>query len=90
LLSALAEAGGPDDYADLSDVVLIHHGTKTDIPLDRYLYDKNFDQAEPILYPGDILMVPRSHWPTVVEWSIFASILSSLTVVGVTLYNTRH
>lgn len=91
LLSALSEAGGPDDDANLADAVLIHNGVKTDVRLDRYLTDRNFHAPEPLLYPGDVLMVPRSHWPTIGEWGIIVSIVSSIaSVVALSIAINRN
>jgi polysaccharide export outer membrane protein len=86
LLSAIAEAGGPAVNADLAGTILIHHNSRTTIRLDRYLLDKTFHEPEPVLYPGDVLMVPLRGWPTIGEWGIIASILSSAATVVAVLY----
>jgi len=86
LLSALAEAGGPAVNADLSDTILIHHNNRTTIRLDRYLLDKSFHDPEPLLYPGDVLMIPQRGWPTIAEWGIIASILSSAAAIALAVY----
>jgi polysaccharide biosynthesis/export protein len=86
LLSAIAEAGGPALNADLAGTILIHHNDRTTVRLDRYLLDKSFHDPEPVLYPGDVLMVPVRGWPTIGEWGIIASILSSAATVAAVVY----
>lgn len=86
LLSALAEAGGPAVNADLADTILIHHNKRTTIRLDRYLLDKSFNGPELLLYPGDVLMIPQQGWPSITEWGIIASILSSAVAIALAVY----
>jgi protein involved in polysaccharide export with SLBB domain len=89
LLDVLAEAGGPAEHADLSGAILIHNDQKTNIRLDQFLLDQSVQAPNTVLYPGDILMVPESHWPTVAEWGIIASILSSATAIVIAVNNRR-
>jgi polysaccharide export outer membrane protein len=81
ILSALSEAGGPGENANLGGSILIHNGKKTKIDLGKYLLNTNYDQESPYVYPGDVLMVPKSEWPSPTEWAIIASIISSAVVV---------
>jgi polysaccharide export outer membrane protein len=84
VLSALSEAGGPGENANLGGSILIHDGKKTKIDLGKYLLNINYDQESPYVYPGDVLMVPKSDWPSTAEWAIIASIISSAVIVYVT------
>ena len=36
--------------------------------------------------PGDVLMVPQRGWPTIPEWGIIASILSSAAAIALAVY----
>jgi polysaccharide export outer membrane protein len=87
LLSALAEAGGTLPGAKLSSSILIHKGYKTKVDLDRFLKGSGEIGPEPLLYPGDALVVPKSGKPSMGELAIVASILASLAVVAVELNN---
>ncbi|HVZ80644.1 MAG TPA: polysaccharide biosynthesis/export family protein [bacterium] len=81
LLSALSLAGGPLPDADMGGAILIHAGTKSKLNLDHYLRDTGATMTDPYLYPGDVLEVPKSGWPTIGEWAIIASILASTAVI---------
>lgn len=87
LLSALAEAGGPLPDTDMGGAILIHGREKSKVNLDGYLRDTNEQLRDPYLYPGDVLLVQRSGWPSTAEWAIIASILASGTIVAVELGN---
>ncbi|HUO57145.1 MAG TPA: polysaccharide biosynthesis/export family protein [bacterium] len=89
LLSALSLAGGPLPDTDMGGTILIHDKVKQRLNLDRYLRDTSVQLKDPYLYPGDVLMVQRSAWPTIGEWAIVASILASLAVVTVDLSNLK-
>jgi protein involved in polysaccharide export with SLBB domain len=89
LLSALAMAGGPLPDTDMGGAILIHNKLKTKVDLNKYLKDTSVEVNDPYLYPGDVLMVQRSGWPTPGEWAIVASILASLAVVTVDLSNLK-
>jgi len=89
LLGALAEAGGPMANSDLGSVVLVRGDTTIKMPLDIYLEPHHVPQSQPLLYPGDILYVPTSPWPSFAEWAIIASLLSSAAVLADAIY-TRH
>ncbi len=80
-LSSISEAGGPIENADLGGTILIHKGKKTKLDLGKFLLNKDFNGEDPYVYPGDIIMVPRSGWPSVAEWAVIASIISSAVVV---------
>jgi polysaccharide export outer membrane protein len=88
LLSALSEAGGPLSDSDLGGAILISDNIKTKVNLNQYFHDEGRTQSS-FLYPGDVLMVKKSDWPSLGEWAIVASILASLTVVTVDLSNLR-
>lgn len=87
LLSALSEAGGPLPDTDMGGAILIHQGEKARINLDKYLRDTGERTEAPYLYPGDVLLVQRSGWPTTGEWAIIASILASGAIIAVELSN---
>ena len=86
-LSILSEAGGPSENSDLGGAMLIHKGDKTRVNLDHYLLDKNFKGVDPVVYPGDTIMVPKSGWPSTAEWAIIASIITSGVIVLTTLHH---
>ena len=81
LLSALSLAGGPLPDADMGGAILIHGGAKSRLDLNAYLRDTGKTVPDPYLYPGDVLDVPKSGWPTIGEWAIIASILASTAVI---------
>jgi polysaccharide export outer membrane protein len=88
LLSALSEAGGPLQHSALDDSILIHGDQHRRVPLSSFLVSSaDAKQAQPLLYPGDVLYVPTSPWPTVGEWGIIAGILTSSALVAVSLKN---
>jgi len=89
LLSALAEAGGTLSGSKLSKSILIHKGFKTKVNLDRFLSGTGEIGPEPLLYPGDVLVVPKSGMPSMGEIAIVASILASVAVVAVEMNNIR-
>ncbi|HXL73088.1 MAG TPA: SLBB domain-containing protein, partial [bacterium] len=86
-LSSISEAGGPVEDADLGNAILIHAGKKTKLDLGKYLLNSDFDESDPYVYPGDIIMVPKSGWPNIAEWAIIASIISSGVIVFSVLHN---
>ena len=87
LLSALSEAGGPLPDTDLGGAILVHGKDKAKIDLGRYLKDTDVQAQDPYLYPGDVLLVQRSGWPSTGEWAIIASILASGAIIAVELNN---
>jgi protein involved in polysaccharide export with SLBB domain len=87
LLSALSEAGGPMPRTRLGSTYLIHKGTKTKIDLKKFLKGEGETGPEPLLYPGDTLVVNKSSVPTLGELAIVASILASVAVVAVQMNN---
>jgi len=87
LLSALSEAGGPLENAELSESILIHGNYKQEVDLERYLQGKGAIQDPLQLYPGDVLMIPKSPWPSIGEWGIIAGILSSAVLISTSLKN---
>ena len=87
LMGALAQAGGPMANSDLHNVVLMRGNETFKMPLDIYLQPHNIAQSQPLLYPGDILYVPTSPWPTFAEWAIIASLLSSAAVLADAVYS---
>ncbi len=80
-LSSVSEAGGPVENADLGGTILIHKGKKTKLDLGKYLQGGSTNLDDPYVYPGDIIMVPKSGWPSTAEWAIIASILTSGAIV---------
>jgi protein involved in polysaccharide export with SLBB domain len=86
-LSSISEAGGPTEDADLGGAILIHHGKKTKLNLGKYLLGNDSNDPDPFVYPGDIIMVPKSGVPNIAEWAIIASIISSGVIVFSVLHN---
>jgi polysaccharide export outer membrane protein len=87
LLSMLAEAGGPAPTANLGNAVLIHGTHKTLINLNLYLNDTHYLGKQPEVYPGDILFIPKSPWPSLTTLAILASVLSSASIIYATLHH---
>jgi protein involved in polysaccharide export with SLBB domain len=85
LLSALAEAGGPLPNSDMGGAMLMHKNNKVRVNLDEFLRGEGLTKPEPYLYPGDVLMVQKSSWPTLGEVAIITSILASAVVITVQL-----
>jgi len=90
LLSVLSDAGGPLTDADMGGAILIHNNVKTKIDLNQYLKDTDKQVEDPYLYPGDILLVQKSAWPSTSEWAIIASILASGAIIAVELSNIKN
>lgn len=84
-LSSISEAGGPIEDADLGGTILIHKGAKSKLDLGQFLLNKDFKGTDPYVYPGDIIMIPKSGWPSTAEWAIIASIISSAVIVAVNI-----
>jgi polysaccharide export outer membrane protein len=89
LLSAISEAGGPNEDAALGSAILVHGKTKQRVDLSDDLQGSGTIKEHIVLYPGDVLMVPKSPWPSWGEWGIMASILSSTAVV-IAEYRALH
>jgi len=85
VLSVLAEAGGPLDSADLNQALIIRDEKKIGLNLNDYLNNKSYVGREPLVYPGDILVVPKNAGLSSEEWAILATILSSTAIVLITL-----
>jgi polysaccharide biosynthesis/export protein len=81
LLGALAQAGGPLPHSDLNDTVLVRDNKSIKMPLGIYFDSSHAAQSQPLIYPGDVILVPESPWPTLAEWGIIASILSSAAIL---------
>jgi polysaccharide export outer membrane protein len=90
LLKALAEAGGPLPGSDMGGAILLRNNMKTKVNLDEFLKGEGAAKPEPFLYPGDVLMVQKSAWPTLGEIAIVASILASAAILTVELSNLRR
>jgi protein involved in polysaccharide export with SLBB domain len=88
-LSSISEAGGPVEDADLGGAILIHGDKKTKLDLGKYLLKSDYHETDPYVYPGDIIMVPKSGWPNIGEWGIIASIISSGVIVFSILHNNN-
>lgn len=87
LLGVLADAGGPTDRAALGQAVLIRGNRRFALPLNRYLYDISSVVSEPLLYPGDAIVVPQSIWPSLTDWGIIAGIITSGVLVAAAIEN---
>jgi polysaccharide export outer membrane protein len=82
LLSAISEAGGPVEHSSLNNTVLVRGNTRTTLNLGDYLSPGTDGPPQPLLYPGDVVYVPRSVWPTLSEWGIIVGILSSGIIIA--------
>jgi UDP-N-acetylmuramyl pentapeptide phosphotransferase/UDP-N-acetylglucosamine-1-phosphate transferase len=47
-------------------------------------------EAEPLLYPGDVIMVPKSGMPSMGSIAIVASVLASAAILVVNLQDIRR
>ncbi len=88
VFSLLAEAGGALPDAKLSDAIVIHGDTfkKEGINLNHYLTDKGTQDKPPVLYPGDVLMVPKDQALTSNDWAIIASIAASVAIIATQIH----
>lgn len=84
VFSLLAEAGGPLQDANLGGAFIVHGDTykKEAINLDKFLKEKNWMEKPPLLYPGDMLMIPKKEDLTAGDWAIIASILASGAIIA--------
>jgi polysaccharide export outer membrane protein len=84
VLSAISEAGGPLQDANLGGALVIRGDTnkKESLHLDRYLNDRGFQEKPPLLYPGDILMLPKGGGISTGDLAIIASILASAAIIA--------
>ncbi len=88
VFSLLADAGGTLPDANLGGAVIIHGDTykKESINLNHYMTDKGSQDKPPILYPGDILMVPKNEALTSNDWAIIASIVASGAIIATQIH----
>jgi polysaccharide export outer membrane protein len=84
VLSILSEAGGPLQDANLGGTMIIRgeDNRKEGIHLDRYLMDKGFRNKPPLVYPGDVLMIPRNNAISGGDLAIIASIIASGAILA--------
>ncbi len=84
IFSLLADAGGTMPDANLGGAIIIHGDTykKDSINLNHYLTDKGSQDKPPVLYPGDILMIPKSEGLSSGDWAIIASIVASGAIIA--------
>jgi polysaccharide export outer membrane protein len=87
LLDILADSGGPTDQAALNNAVLIRRNRRISLPLKQYLLDTDSTVSQPLLYPGDVIVVPETIWPSLAEWGIIASIITSGVLVYAAIEN---
>jgi protein involved in polysaccharide export with SLBB domain len=81
LVAAIYYAGGPDRFANLKSVQVVHDGQKTEYNLKNI--QKGHDGSNPTLVDGDVVFVPQGS--TIDAQTIFTA-LSALTGVGYLLY----
>jgi polysaccharide export outer membrane protein len=89
LESVLGEAGGPLQDADLGGSILIREGKKSRLNLHYYLKELGQSKDPVVLFPNDVVFVPKSPWPNVAEWGIITGILTSAVLISQSLQN-RH
>jgi polysaccharide export outer membrane protein len=88
LLSAISEAGGPLAHSALNSTVLVRGDQRLPMSLGDYLSSSTSKlKPQPLLYPGDVLFVPQSPWPTIGEWGIIVGILTSAVVLSTAFRN---
>jgi len=95
LLGMLAAAGGPTEHADLNGTMLIRGNRRIPLPLKQYLLDAHCTESQPLLYPGDTIMVPMSHWPVSFgDWGailgILTGIIATAAIVSEAEYQRGH
>jgi len=90
LLSVLADAGGPAEDADLSGAVLIHNNEKKEINLRDFLEGEGVNAPQPLLFPGDVVMVPRNWWSYMTYLAVPVGILASVAAIAATIYTIDH
>jgi protein involved in polysaccharide export with SLBB domain len=81
LVAAIYYAGGPDRFANLKSVQVVHDGQKTEYNLKSI--QKGHDGSNPMLADGDVVFVPQGS--TIDAQTIFTA-LTALTGVGYLLY----
>jgi hypothetical protein len=81
LLGVLSEAGGPLPHAALGGAKLIRNNRTYELSLLPYLKTRKEPRPQPVLFPGDILYLPGSGVPSLADWGIIVSILSSVAVL---------
>lgn len=82
LVNMVALANGPMPDADLGGVLITHGSKKIKADLGRLLNDKNYHQDGPLVYPGDIIYVPKNPWPTLGELAIVVTVLYTATIAA--------
>jgi polysaccharide export outer membrane protein len=88
LLSALAEAGGPLPNSALNKTVLVREDHASLLLLGDYLSTGTVP-PQPLLYPGDVIYVPHSFWPSIGEWGIIMGIVTSGILIANSLQTRR-
>ncbi len=88
IFSTLADAGGPMPDADLGGTLLIRGDTnkKEKISLDKYLKDKGFREKPPLLYPGDVLVIPKSGGISDESIAMIASLIASAALIATQIH----
>jgi protein involved in polysaccharide export with SLBB domain len=81
LVAAIYYAGGPDRFANLKSVQVVHDGQKTEYNLKSI--QKGHAGANPTLVDGDVVFVPQGS--TIDAQTVFSA-LSALTGVGYLIY----
>lgn len=82
ILSLVAQAGGPGPDPDLEWVLVTRGTQKININLGKLLNDRNYHGTAPTVYPGDVIYVPQSPWPSLKDVSIFLGVVIT-TVVAI-------
>ena len=77
ILSMLTQAGGPGPNPDLGGTELTRGTQKFKIDLGKLIYDKNYRNLPPTVYPGDIIYVPQNFWPSLADVTIVLGIIIS-------------
>ena len=86
VLDLISKAGGPTEYSSLHNVRVTHKGTRsphsTMVDLKAYL-EKDEYKSPPVLWPGDVVQVPRNRW---YKWSQISRISTQVVTIVSMVY----
>jgi protein involved in polysaccharide export with SLBB domain len=88
ILAMVAQAGGPGPDPDLEGVLITRGTEKINVDLGKYLTDRNYHRIAPTVYPGDVVYVPPSPWPSQRDISIFLGVIIT-SVVAIDAFSKK-
>lgn len=87
LLSTLSDGGGPTSDADLKNAMIIHQNMRSPVDLTKYIRGQGPMQDQPYLYPGDVLVVPKTGWPSSGDDFLgLAGAVGGLVIIGLEIH----